>query len=126
MKLYIIQGYEYESQYVSYVSEDKEECLRLAKELAAKHKKEREKAGEELPWPYRYSYWFGVLEVETDKLYFPACGGHLDCTKKIWDEHDDSFAYEAIMKMAKEAKKPDDSKIVKRGPGYYTGGKGKK
>lgn len=74
MKVYIVQGYSYEESYIMYITKDKEEALKTAKEFV--NQKSSFKMGH---------IWFCVIEVELNKEY----GWDRNETPQIWDEHDD-------------------------------------
>jgi hypothetical protein len=80
MKLYIIYGYSYDESYIVYVSQSKEVTLKLAESLTMMaRQKER---------VYRPAN-FCVLEVESDKLYYPGLENIKEQATFIWDEHKD-------------------------------------
>jgi hypothetical protein len=79
----MVHAYNYEEQYVVCVKEDKESCIRMARKLSRKYKKKYKKE------PGMRPYCFNVLEVETDKLYFPAYESSSNMTPQVWDEHDE-------------------------------------
>jgi len=85
MILYIIQGYSYEEVYVVCVMHDKGAAINLAKKLV---KRECEKHKDNIALR---SYWFNVLEVETQTIYFPGSGTFASNSETpcIWDEHDE-------------------------------------
>jgi hypothetical protein len=83
MKLYIVQGYSYEEQYVVCIMHDKGSAIEFGRKLAKKYKEGCKDN------PTRRAYWFCVLEAETQTTYYPGIPDINNMTPQVWDEHDD-------------------------------------